>query len=59
MQLDDEPLTYIDAINSPMKDKWINAINSELNSLKENNTWSEIRLPPEKHKKQTRWLFKI
>ena len=59
VQLDDEPLTYIDAINSPMKDKWINAINSELNSLKENNTWSEIRLPPEKHKIQTRWLFKI
>ena len=37
ISLDDEPITYENAINNKRKDKWINAIKSELNSLKENN----------------------
>ena len=41
--LDDEPITYENAIYNQRKDKWINAIKSELNSLKENSTWSETR----------------
>lgn len=34
-----DPPTYLDAMNSPDKDKWMDAIKSELDSLKRNKTW--------------------
>ena len=57
--IDDEPLTFFEAINSPMKEQWKEAINSELNSLEENKTWSEVTLPKGKNAIKTKWLFKI
>jgi len=57
--IEDEPITFEEALNSQLKDKWKHAINSELNSLRENDTWSEATLPFDKNAIKTRWLFKI
>jgi hypothetical protein len=43
--IEDEPITFKEALNSQLKDKWKHAINSELNSLRENDTMSEASLP--------------
>ena len=42
-EINEEPSTYEEAINSPFKEKWIDAIKSEVDSLKENKTWSETK----------------
>ena len=45
--IDDEPMTFEEAVNSKSKEKWKEAIKSELDSLHENNTWTIGNLPPD------------
>ena len=52
-------LWHTEALNSPFHVKWKEAIQSELNSLKENDTWSETKLPDGKSTIKTKWIFKI
>ena len=40
--IEEEPYTYKEAISLPDKNKWIEAMQKEINSLEENNTWSII-----------------
>ena len=40
-----EPGTFTDAINGKDKDKWQQAMESEIGSLAENDTWSLVELP--------------
>ena len=56
--LNDEPQTYEEAIHSQLSSKWKNAIQSEVDSLNENKTWTETILPKSKNIIQTRWIFK-
>ena len=51
-------MTYDQAINSPDGENWNRAIQSELQSLQENNVWEYESLPAGKHTVGTRWLFK-
>lgn len=58
--LSGDPKTYNEAMNSPDKAKWREAIDDELDSLEENKVWEIIDRP----KKGTniidsRWIFKI
>jgi hypothetical protein len=55
---DVEPATYTEAIASVDREKWISAMQEELQSLDKNSTWDVVRLP--KHKKVVRckWIFK-
>ena len=55
----DEPNSIKEALKSTHKEKWKEAINSELDSLKENNTWVVSNLPPGKKAIKTRWIYKI
>ena len=55
----EEPQTYEAALDSPLNKKWKEAINSEINSLKENKTWIETELPVGKKTIKTKWIFKI
>ena len=41
----EDGMTYMDAMNSDDKDEWIKAINAELKSLHENQTWTTTALP--------------
>jgi hypothetical protein len=55
---DAEPSTYTEAIASIDREKWISAMQEEMQSLDKNSTWDVVRLP--KHKKVVRckWIFK-
>ena len=55
----DEPRNMNEVLNSPDKKKWMEAIKSELESIKENKVWSVVKKPNDKSIIQTRWIFKI
>lgn len=52
----EEPNTYNQAIQFP---HWIEAMNSELQALHQNGTWSITDLPPGKTPIGCKWVFKI
>ena len=52
-----EPTTYKQAINCINKNMWIIAIEEELNSIRENKTWSLVDLPPGCNTVGSRWVF--
>ncbi|CAN1266026.1 Retrovirus-related Pol polyprotein from transposon TNT 1-94 [Linum perenne] len=51
-----EPVHYKDAVGNS---KWVEAMNSELNSLHTTNTWSLVSLPPNKKAIGCKWVYKI
>ena len=51
-----EPEYYHQAVGNA---KWEHAIQSELDALEANNTWSLTSLPPGKHDVGCKWVFKI
>lgn len=57
--LDGDPLTIEEALARPDSELWQKAIDDELNSLKENETWSLVDLPADKKPIQCKWVFKI
>ena len=54
-----EPLTYKQAVDSTSSEKWIEAMNEELYSLKENETWSLVKPPKGRKIVPGKWVFKI
>src|SRR5690606_37343441 len=56
----DEPQTYSQAMKSLYADEWKEAIDSELQSLIDNETWTPVdNLPPNAHAVDSRWVFKV
>lgn len=55
----DEPQSYEDAINSPQKDEWLEAMKCEYNSLIENGVWMLVERPLNKNIIKTKWVFKV
>ena len=54
-----EPESYEDAVHSENKDDWLEAMNSEMQSLKENQTW-DLEYPPKCRKTiPFKWVYKI
>ncbi|UOH83756.1 hypothetical protein LQV05_006493 [Cryptococcus neoformans] len=55
----DEPATIEEAMDSPERDKWHQAVESELNTLKSKGTWSEVSQVPDGRKLVgCKWVFK-
>jgi transposase InsO family protein len=54
-----EPKTYKQAISCDEKDKWIMAMQREINSIEQNNTWTPAELPKGRTAIGCRWVFKI
>ncbi|PNX93189.1 putative copia-type protein, partial [Trifolium pratense] len=54
--IESEPKSYTEAKNFP---EWRNAMQSEIDALCENRTWSLVSLPPGKKPIGCRWVFKI
>ena len=57
-----EPTTYEEAMASPDKDKWIEAINEEIFAIMDNKTWDEYdrsELPAGRKAIGSRWVFKV
>ncbi|GJY48910.1 retrotransposon protein, putative, ty1-copia subclass [Tanacetum coccineum] len=53
-----EPANYKSALLDPESDKWMNAMNVEMQSMKDNKVWDLVDLPPNGKTVGSKWLFK-
>nr|GEX29113.1 hypothetical protein [Tanacetum cinerariifolium] len=53
-----EPANYKAALLDPESDKWLNAMNVEMQSMKDNEAWEMVDLPPNGKTIGHKWLFK-
>ncbi|GJS70743.1 retrotransposon protein, putative, ty1-copia subclass [Tanacetum coccineum] len=53
-----EPVNYKAVLLDPESDKWLNAINVEMPSIKDNEVWVLVELPPNGKTVGSKWLFK-
>nr|GEX36401.1 hypothetical protein [Tanacetum cinerariifolium] len=54
----DEPANYQAALLNPKSDKWLNAMNMDMQSMKDNEVWELVDLPPNAKTVGHKWLFK-
>ena len=54
-----EPATYQAALQSSYSTEWMTAIQSELQSLNQNQSFEIVALPPGGHTIGTKWVFKV
>ncbi|GJX15239.1 retrotransposon protein, putative, ty1-copia subclass [Tanacetum coccineum] len=54
-----EPTSYKAAMLDPESDKWIDAMNAEMQSMIDNMVWVLVDLPPNCKTVGSKWLFKI
>lgn len=55
--IETDPLTYKEAIESERKEEWIRAMETEKKSLNEMNTWIMVEKPPDKPTVEAKWIF--
>nr|GEV13763.1 putative retrotransposon protein [Tanacetum cinerariifolium] len=53
-----EPANYKAALLDPESEKWLNAMNVEMQSMKDNEVWVLVELPPNGKTVGSMWLFK-
>ncbi|GJR84813.1 retrotransposon protein, putative, ty1-copia subclass [Tanacetum coccineum] len=53
-----EPPNYQAALSDPESDKWLEAMNAEMQSMKDNQVWNLVDLPPNCNTVRSKWLFK-
>ena len=53
-----EPATYSEAVDSGDSEKWISAMQEEMQSLEKNGTWEVMHLPKQKKTVRCKWIFK-
>lgn len=54
-----EPKTFAEAMQCQYKQKWVEAMQDEISSLQENNTWTLKGLPDGRKAIGCKWVFKI
>nr|GFD03903.1 putative retrotransposon Ty1-copia subclass protein [Tanacetum cinerariifolium] len=53
-----EPPNYKAALSDPEFDKWLEDMNTEMQSMKDNQVWVLVDLPPNGQTVGSKWLFK-
>ncbi|GJU09999.1 hypothetical protein Tco_1132395 [Tanacetum coccineum] len=53
-----EPPNYKVALSDPESDKWLKAMNTKMQSMKDNQVWVLVELPPNGRTVKSKWLFK-
>nr|GEU41154.1 zinc finger, CCHC-type [Tanacetum cinerariifolium] len=53
-----EPANYKAALLDPESKKWLDAMNVEIQSMKDNDVWVLVELPPNARTVGNKWLFK-
>nr|GEV47973.1 retrotransposon protein, putative, Ty1-copia subclass [Tanacetum cinerariifolium] len=53
-----EPTNYKAALLDPESEKWLDAMNVEMQSMKDNDVWVLVELPPNARTVRSKWLFK-
>nr|GEU66640.1 hypothetical protein [Tanacetum cinerariifolium] len=54
----DEPANYKAALLNPESKKWLDAMNVNMQSMKDNDVWVLVELPPNARTVGSKWLFK-
>nr|GEZ48348.1 hypothetical protein [Tanacetum cinerariifolium] len=54
----DEPANYKATLLDPESKKWLDAMNVEMKSMKDNDVWVLVELPPNARTVGSKWLFK-
>ncbi|GKC90042.1 retrotransposon protein, putative, ty1-copia subclass [Tanacetum coccineum] len=54
----DEPPNYKDALEDPESYKWLEAMNTKMQSMKDNQVWVLVELPPNGRTVGSKWIFK-
>ncbi|GJW15906.1 retrotransposon protein, putative, ty1-copia subclass [Tanacetum coccineum] len=54
----DEPPNYKAALADPESEKWLEAMNTEMQSMKDNQVWILVELPPNGQTFRSKWIFK-
>lgn len=54
-----EPKTFKQAVASEEKDLWMKSMEEELNTIKQNGTWTLVDLPQDRRAVGSKWVFKI
>lgn len=52
------PTSYREAVTDPESDKWHEAMNAEMQSMKDNQVWDLVDLPPKNKPVGCKWVFK-
>ena len=58
-ELSAEPRNAQEALNSPARRQWQEALDSEYSSLMKNDAWSLVKLPKDRSAVGCRWVFKV
>ncbi|GJU18172.1 retrotransposon protein, putative, ty1-copia subclass [Tanacetum coccineum] len=53
-----EPPNYQAALSNPKSKKWLEAMNTEMQSMKDNQVWILVDLPPDCKTVGSKWIFK-
>nr|GEV55207.1 hypothetical protein [Tanacetum cinerariifolium] len=53
-----KPVNYKAALLDPESDKWLNTMKVEMQSMKDNDVWDLVDLPPNGETVGSKWLFK-
>nr|GEV57840.1 retrotransposon protein, putative, Ty1-copia subclass [Tanacetum cinerariifolium] len=53
-----EPTNYIAAMLDSKSNKWLDAMNAEMQSIKDNQVWCLVNLPPDYKSVRSKWIFK-
>ena len=56
---EDDPINFCQAMESSNSQKWIDAMNEEIKSMKDNNVWDLIPLPKGAKPIDCKWILKI
>lgn len=54
----DNPVTYRTAMADPESDKWVEAMNGEMQSMRKNQVWGLVELPPQCMTTGSKWVIK-
>lgn len=54
-----EPRSYSEAMSLPEKDEWFKAMQDEVDSINDNETWELVQLPPGRKAVDCKWVYKI
>jgi len=58
LSIDNEPVSFSEAINDDNSDKWLDAMKDELKSMTQNCVWDLVELPEGCKRVGCKWVFK-
>ena len=57
--MSENPVSFHEAVSGPNSVKWKQAMEREMRSLRENEVWELVELPPDRKVVGSKWVFKV